>query len=892
MVPSSSSPTALQRFLQHPNLLLRVLEIGAIGLGAVWIALTMARWMLTGSSPSWLDLLAGFGFVALFAMLWVHYRLRISQRATRFDAQNRQLEDALSAMSEFLMVLSVDGLILRVNQAVLTSLGYTRQQMVNQPLGQFLMYAGSTNAISQVLRERARVRQTRSFRTASGQLLPMSLTYTPMHDADGNLYAVLCMAHSLSEVESMRAQLHTTNQRYNAAITSSRLAVFEYDPNTNQLVVDSSLSLLISGQSGEIRTLEDALTFIPLEDHNKIYTAINHVTSGKIERIEIEVRANSVTRGLRWLMVRGAINEQDGRLFGTLMDVTDRKVTEESLENRDQIMRTIAHASEVFLHATDWENHIDQLLEELGRAAGVSRVYVFRNYTDDQRRLISTQVAEWCAPGIEPQIHNPILQAVDLVAEGFERWVRVLGSNSVLHGVVDSMPPAERSFLQAQSIQSILVAPIFVNDAWWGYIGFDECNLPHVWQQPSIDALQLAADILGAAIFRGEVDKELEAGREFILNIMNNLGQGVKVINAQGRYVYVNPAYAQMIGLPPEEILGKLTSEFTRHDEVSASEGAEDIESSYITHLQGVDGHVTEVLVTSVPRVIDGRLDGAYCVVADISERRRLEQQRFELLLEQERVRLMSGFIRDMSHEFRTPLSIIQTSLYLLRRKPDHPQAHTRLDTIGAQAARLNRLVDDMMLMLELEQAEIVPRALSLNTMAAHVMAQSAPKAEQKKLTLSLEQPSGDISINGEEGYLARAAMMLVDNAIEFTPEGGSITLCVTRDATHAQLIVRDTGVGIPKDELENIFEHMYKVDKARNTERGGLGLGLSIVRRIAVLHGGHVEVESEEGKGSMFVLKIPYREPPKPITHQTLTQEVRAVLVRATDEVGRVDNP
>ncbi|MCU0475822.1 MAG: ATP-binding protein, partial [Anaerolineae bacterium] len=402
---------------------------------------------------------------------------------------------------------------------------------------------------------------------------------------------------------------------------------------------------------------------------------------------------------------------------------------------------------------------------------------------------------------------------------------------------------SERELLRAQKIQSILVAPIQVNNTWWGYIGFDECDLPLVWQQSMIDALKLAADILGAAIFRTEADRELEAGREFILNTMTNLGQGVAVVDGKGKLVYVNPAYAQMIGLPTEQVEGRQYTEFTP-------------------------------------------------VIADITDRRRIEEQRFELLLEKERMRLMSGFIRDMSHEFRTPLSIIQTSLYLLRRKPDHPQASNRLDTIGAQAARLNRLVDDLMLMLELEQADIVPRMLSLNTLAAHVLSQNVPKAEAKRLTIGLQQPDGEVLVSGEEGYLSRAAMMLVDNAIEFTPEGGNITLGVQRDTHYAMLRVSDTGIGIPPEELDNIFEHMYKVDKARNTERGGLGLGLSIVRRIAALHHGQITVESTPGQGSTFVLKIPHPEPPSPKQpyHQTLTQEISAVLITATDEVGRVE--
>jgi len=705
----------------------------------------------------------------------------------------------------------------------------------------------------------------------------------------------LCVAQDLSEVESIRAQLQATNQRYNAAISSSRLGVYEYDPDTNQLVVDSTLKLMLGGQSKDIKSLDDALIYVPIEDHAKVYTALNHVLNGKIDRIEIEIRLGSFEHGLRWLQVRGALNPNDGRLFGTLMDVTARKATEDALENRDAIMRAVADASGMFLHEPDWENHLPDMLKKLGVAADVSRVYVFRKHIAPDDRTLLSQVAEWCDLETPPQIDNPELQNIDLIGIGFERWAQVLSANDPLYGALDNFPQVEQDFLINQGIKSLLIAPIFADDEWWGMIGFDDCKLPRVWDPSMIDALKLAADILGAAIFRAEADKILEVNRQFTLSIMDNLGQGVTVVNDHRKFIYVNPAYAQMIGLTPDELIGRMPSEFTEEEDFATLEHnralrARGMVSNYNSHLRHQqDGHLTEVLITGVPRLIDNKPAGAYCVVADVTERRRLESQRFELLLEKERVRLMSDFVRDISHEFRTPLSIIQTSLYLLKRKPDHPQASARLDVIGGQATRLGRLIDDLMLMLELEQAEIVARPLSLNTMAGHVVKKISKKAEEKHLILTLEQPDGEVSVRGEEAYLGRAITMLIDNAMEFTPEGGNITVIVRSEPEYAVISIKDTGVGIPPDEINNIFEHMYKVDKARNTERGGLGLGLSIVRRISALHDGDVLVESEVGKGSTFTLRLPYPTQAKPkASVATLTQEISAVVIRATDEIDR----
>lgn len=892
MIQPTDEPQTPKRRLQQLTLAQRVLDITVIGTGVIWFVLLQIRWMMLGVPPTGLDIFVGVSFLAMGGALWLNYRSRVAFRQlSESDDLRRQLEDVMSSMADVMIVMSPDGIVQRVNKIALDKLGYSREEIIGQSLDHFMVQGTKQSSLG-MLNQTGSVRLTRSFRTKGGRLLPMSVTYTAVTSRDGMLQGVLCVAQELTEVEAMRVKLQATSQRYNTAITSSRLAVYEYDPHTNQLVVDSSMNLLSLGKSRELKTLDDALQYIPIEDHVKVYKALNHILTGKTDHLELEVRLTSLTSGVRWLQVRGAINDTDGRLFGTLMDVTARKAAEDGLESRDAIMNAVASASEMFLHSQNWQDHLDELLQELGQAANVSRVYVFRKHiASDKKTLLLSQIAEWCDDETEPQRDNPELQNINMMATGFERWLRVLGGNEALYGTLDTFPQSERDFLGKQSILSLLVMPVFVNDEWWGLIGFDDCKLPRVWTQTLIDVLNLAADILGAAIFRAEVDKELESGREFIVNIMNNLGQGVTVVDGQGKLLYCNPSYAQMLGYDPNDLLGHSPEEFTDQRDILTLEHnralrEQGMVSSYTTHLRHKDGHLTEVLITGVPRLINGKYDGAYCVVADVTERRKLEAQRLEMLLEKERMRLMSDFVRDISHEFRTPLSIIQTSLYLLKRKPDSPQILTRLDVIGAQASRLNRLVDDLMLMLELEQAEIVARLLSLNTLATHVSGQMVKKAEEKNLSLTLQEPDGQVFVRGEEGYLTRAVMMLLDNAIEFTPEGGSVTVSVRSEPNFAVLSVTDTGVGIPPEELDNIFEHMYKVDKSRNTERGGLGLGLSIVRRISTLHHGDVTVESEQGVGSTFTLRLPHPDQTKPKAVATMTQEISAVMITATDEV------
>lgn len=140
----------------------------------------------------------------------------------------------------------------------------------------------------------------------------------------------------------------------------------------------------------------------------------------------------------------------------------------------------------------------DGLLEGLGETLGVSRAYVFRYERGD--RLMVSQVREWVAPGVVPQIDNPDLQGLDLHDAGFGRWARELLEDGVLAGPVATFPPAEQPLLEAQAIQSLIVVPIWFQDEAWGFLGFDDCERPRTWSEAEADALRHAAALLAESI--------------------------------------------------------------------------------------------------------------------------------------------------------------------------------------------------------------------------------------------------------------------------------------------------------------------------------------------------------------------------------------------------------
>ncbi|MCU0476799.1 MAG: PAS domain S-box protein, partial [Anaerolineae bacterium] len=223
----------------------RVLDTVILVVTMLWFLFGHLRWMFNGIAPSGADLLITGAFLLILGALYIDRRSGRAPYTNKYETLNNQLEDVMSSMADPLLVISPQNIVMRVNRATLDLLGYGQDEMIGVSLSHFLMQSGGGKTMLGVLNTQERVRMTRTFRARNGRLIPMSVTYTPVAAADGSLYAVLCVAQSLSEIEKMRAQLHITNERYNAAITSSRLGVFEYDPATNRLVVDSNLRLLL-----------------------------------------------------------------------------------------------------------------------------------------------------------------------------------------------------------------------------------------------------------------------------------------------------------------------------------------------------------------------------------------------------------------------------------------------------------------------------------------------------------------------------------------------------------------------------------------------------------------------------------------------------------------------
>jgi PAS domain S-box-containing protein len=199
---------------------------------------------------------------------------------------------------------------------------------------------------------------------------------------------------------------------------------------------------------------------------------------------------------------------------GVLIDITQRKLAEQTLSRRDAVLEAVGFAAERFLKSPDWHLALDEVLPRLGEASGVGRVYVFENQTHEDGSPAMMLRREWLADGVDSI--DTEANRLDRYAERYVRWQAVLSSGRALQGVVRNLPANERGPLEAEGVRSLVIVPVFVGDRWWGFLGFDDCEGERQWPVAEVEALKAAADTLGAAIGRAQAeDQRAEAERRY-----------------------------------------------------------------------------------------------------------------------------------------------------------------------------------------------------------------------------------------------------------------------------------------------------------------------------------------------------------------------------------------
>jgi len=339
--------------------------------------------------------------------------------------------------------------------------------------------------------------------------------------------------------------------------------------------------------------------------------------------------------------------------------------------------------------------------------------------------------------------------------------------------------------------------------------------------------------------------KRIGAEKNRLDAILRGMGEGLMVSDTEGAITLVNPAFRSLFAIQ-EEVEGKALIDITRHPSLhEAFKAVVQTKTEKFEEITlNLNGERT-VMTHLVPLMKGEILQGVVAVFHDISVLKRLENIRRD-------------FVANVSHELRTPVTVIRGyAETLLDGAIEKDPANTSrfLEKIQLHAKKLSTLINDLLTLSELEtgemRLEMIP--LSVDEIVRHVCAFLDEKTSAKRISVKQDGIGEAPHVLADRCRLEQILVNLVDNAVKYTPEQGSITISAKESQDVVRISVSDTGIGIPLGELSRIFERFYRVDDARSLEMGGSGLGLSIVKHLVQSHGGAVFVESIPGKGSTF---------------------------------------
>lgn len=631
---------------------------------------------------------------------------------------------------------------------------------------------------------------------------------------------------SLAAIALQNAQRYNElNQNQNfieqiANTTPDILYVYDLVNNDRAYVnraITDILGFPVEQMNGDI--IANVKTMVHPDDHAAVQAELMALIENRQTYSEIEYRVRDSQRHWHWFHARHKIfartaDGQPSQILGILQEISDRKHTEQVLLEGEERFRTlIDNAPEAILVLDPTINKIIDANQNAIEIFG----YDFQQITQlDPLKIISLPT------NTEDPVQVTFNRIIQQAANGQKPIVEVTGQTA---------SGEEREF----ELRMV--------------------NLPGANTLIRVSAIDITE--------RRQTERDLRQSEERFRTLINAIPINIFIYH-QGRIVYVNPAAEALLGYGVGDLadgggfMQAIAPESRRYIQrlIMAFEARKAPQSRFEFSVIDINGEAVWLDVTTVEVYMNGErmLLGA---ALDVTERREDEARKLALALERERVQLLADFVRDASHDFRTPLSNINTSVYLLKRENDPARVERHYELITEQVSLIDRLVDALLTMSKLDSGIALSfSTIYVNNMLRELYHDLMERSHQKSLNYELDLTDDLPNIVGDTYWLYRALREIVKNAIQYTPAEGTLIVRSIAYGNGVQIIVSDTGPGIPPDEIPKVFERFYRGDELRVV--GGLGLGLAIAHKVIHYHGGQIDVDSTPGQGSTFTVTLP----------------------------------
>ena len=652
----------------------------------------------------------------------------------------------------------------------------------------------------------------------------------------------------VSEAKQVAA-LRASEERRRLALDSAELGAWNIDPPNKLLTCDERFSTIFTGASTPL-DYEQAVAAVHVDDRSTVGAAIAAaIRPHDPIPYAIEYRVVHPDGAVRWVFAKGRANFSadgpDRRLAsfdGTVADITERKQAEDRLRVSEARFRTL------FESIDEGFCVVEVMFDTAGKAV-------------DYRYLEANPAFER-----HTGLHGVVGKTVrEFVPDMDQFWFEMFGR-------VATTGQPTRFMSEAKALQS----------RWFDVYAF------RLGKAEDRRVAILINDITA----RRRAEERLREAEEQFRTLADNMAQFAWTADADGAINWYNRRWYDYTGTTLETMQGwgwqavhhpdhldRVVERFKRF--LASGEPWEDT-----FPLRGRDGGYRWFLSRALPiRNESGTLLRWFGTNTDVTEQRETAEELRQVAAELSQAdRRKDEFLATLAHELRNPLAPIRNSLEIIRVAASDPVAVERARRImERQLVQMTRLVDDLLDVSRISSDKLVLRRerIDLATVVHSAVETSRPVLDAAGQQLTVTLPAEPVLLDADLTRLAQVFMNLLNNAAKFSEPGGRVALTAERDGDEVVVTVTDTGVGIPADHLGGIFQMFFQVDASLDRSLGGLGIGLTLVRRLVELHGGRVAARSDgPGTGSEFTVHLP--APP------TLATVLVAAVPVAADDAAR----
>jgi signal transduction histidine kinase len=528
---------------------------------------------------------------------------------------------------------------------------------------------------------------------------------------------------------------------------------------------------------------------------------------------------------------------------------------QDALQRRDTILSALTQASETFLRGSlsTWQENVLQVLNLLGHGLGVTRIFVCKHEEVTAEKVVTSTRYEWVAEGNQTRVNVEGQQRICLQERGFSRWAGPLYRGEVLECERAMMPESERGSFLSETFQGIIVVPVFVEQTWWGFIGFEDYYPGEECSLAELDAFKTIAVTFGAAIRRKRMEESLEREKHSVEAKAREVADVARFpaedpspvlrVSETGMVLYANRAAQKVLDFWQLKI-GDGVSEEWRQKVGAVLETQE-----MVTEDVAING--TIISLQLVPIKSEGYVN---LYGRDVTREREAEQ-------------LKTEFFSMASHQLRTPLTSMRWYSELLLKNRDglSEKQVNMAEVIHTTSVHLAELVNDLLGISRIDKGTL---SLQLNDGAlpevvGDAVNQLKGQAEKQGVQLVVDIQGEIPGFKFDSQMVRQVVVNLISNAIKYSPSQSLVTIRVWREGQGSVICeVKDKGMGIAENEKSKVFQKFFRSDLAVSQGIEGTGLGLSLAKMIIERSGGEIWFDSKEGEGSTFSFRLPLQPP------------------------------